>query len=66
MSRTIVSASVPTPLGERLREIAAAGDRTVSYTLTKLIERALENDNGASAGAAVKIGQDGPKNASAV
>ena len=54
MPNLVISASVPVALAERLREHAAKDDRTISYAMRKLLQEALENDNGAGAGAEVK------------
>jgi hypothetical protein len=43
--QVVVSAQVPVALAERLRQHAAADDRTVSYALRQLLQEAL-NDNG--------------------
>lgn len=54
MSRIIVSAALPAPLARRVRTIAERDDRTVSYTLTKIIERALNDERRSSGSAAVQ------------
>jgi predicted transcriptional regulator len=59
MPQTIVSASLPTPLAERLRSYAAAQDRTVSWVIRQLIRVDFERNGDAPKSAAVKRSASG-------
>lgn len=56
-----ISATVPAPLADAIRARAAADDRTISYTVRRLLENCLENANGAPPqDAAGKTGESAP------